>query len=446
MGYYRLIAYHFSTFSSLLTILFLVITLRAMKRSIVSFIVILFFVTSAFANDEIITIHIKNPLPTERKDVPVVIPIPTGYTSALITINGEEIPCQLDDLNDDGINDELAFVTNLKKKEKQVVTVILSSDKETRKYASRTYGYLALRDRSTKTPKHLPIRTITVPKESNSYQYIYPHGPILESELVGFRIYADHRQSVDYYGHRNKQLELEKTAFYPTKEQKSTTYGDDVLFTGDTYGCGTLHGWDGTKSVMFDDVRDRRYTVLATGPVRTIIETTNRSWRITPVATPVDITTRYILYAGHRDVMVDVRFSRNVTDLKFSTGVVDIVGSEEYTDKNGIRACWGTALAGKNTEVYDIHTVGLAVYVPEEYYHSDAYFTDGKDTLPSQAYVAVLGTKEDSLHYWFAATCDIETFGYAGSKEWFSWLKVWKNELTHPVEISIDTQKFERNK
>lgn len=409
-----------------------------MNRYFVSIIVILSVITSAFAEDSTFTLQLKNPLSVERKDVPITMPIDGNFHSALVKIDNIEIPCQLDDLDDDGKYDELTFVIDMKKRERRSVTISLSTEGKPREYKARTYGSLSLRDRSAKNPKHLPIRTLTVPKESNSYQYIFPHGPLLESELVGFRIYADYRQSVDYYGHRNRQLELAETAFYPTKEQKSTTYGDDVLFTGNTYGCGTLHGWDGNSSVMFEDVRDRKYTVIASGPVRSIIETVNRGWRINSASTPVDVRTRYILYAGHRDVLIDVKFSRPVADLQLSTGVVDIVGSEELTDKSGIRGCWGTALAGKNTEVYDIHTVGLAVCVPKEYYRKDAYFSDGKESLPNQAYAAVIGTDTDNLHYWFAATCDMETFGFADSKAWFAWLKNRKKELEHPIEVIRD--------
>lgn len=408
-----------------------------MKRFLVSFLAAIAIVSSLFAEDKTMTLRIRNTMSIDRSDVPVTIPLDGDYTTALVLVNGSEVPCQLDDFDDDGKYDELSFLTSLSKKERQTVTVTLSTEGTPRQYAHKTYGSLSLRDRSAKNPKHLPIRTLTVPKESNSYQYIFPHGPLLESELVGFRIYADHRQSVDYYGHRNKKLELQETAFYPTKEQKTTTYGDDVLFTGNTYGCGTLHGWDGKTSVMYDDVRNRTYTIVAQGPVRSVVETVNRGWRMTPEARPVDVTTRYILYAGHRDVLVDVRFSRSVADLQLSTGVVDVVGSEELTDKDGIRGCWGTALAGKNTDVYDVHTVGLAVFVPKEYYKGDSYFTDGKETLPNQAYVALVGTQTDHLHYWFAATCDMETFGFADSKSWLSWLKDWKKELSTPVQVTI---------
>lgn len=398
---------------------------------------------------KVINVRITNPLSVDREDVPVAIPLTEEYATALVIVDGKEIPCQLDDLDDDGIYDELCFVTTMKKKETQNITINLDTEGEPRKYAARVYGSLNIRDRSAKEPKHLPIRSLTVPATSNPYQYVFPHGPLLESELVGFRIYCDHRQSVDYYGHRVKQLELAETAFYPSKEQKETTYGDDVLYTGSTYGCGTLHGWNGTKSVMYDNVRNRTYTLRAEGPVRTIVETVNKAWRITPEAMPVDVRTRYILYAGHRDVLVDVKFSRAVGDLQLSTGVTDIIGSEKLSDGKGLLGCWGTALAGNNPKVYEERTVGLAVCVPETVFAGESYFTDmdkeqagkmgdnGKLILPNQAYVTLLRVPTDRMQYWFTATCDLETFGFADSKAWMEYLKQWKKELQKPVLVEV---------
>lgn len=396
-----------------------------------------------------INLKITNPLSVERQSVPVVLPLDDAYTTALVTLNGQELPCQLDDLDDDGIYDELCFLTDMKKKETQDITITLDVTGEPRQYPARVYGSLCIRDRSAKDPKHIAIRSLTVPATTNPYQYVFPHGPLMESELAGFRIYCDHRQSVDYYGHCKKQLELAETAFYPSKEQKANGYGDDVLYTGSTYGCGTLHGWNGKTSVMYDNVRNRTYTLRAEGPLRTVIETVNKAWRVTPDAKPVDVRTRYILYAGHRDVMVDVKFSRPVDDLQLSTGVTDILGSEKLTDGKGLLGCWGTALAGNNPKVYENRTVGLAVCVPKEIFKGESYFTDmakeeagkmgdnGKLILPNQAYVALVHTPTDNLHYWFTATCDLETYGFADSKAWMEHLKQWKKELSSPVTVTI---------
>ena len=410
-----------------------------MKKHLLTISAVLAAVVAAQAADKTLTVKVTNPSKTERRAVPVVIEVDDDVRSALVTLDGKEIPCQLDDLDDDGEFDELAFVTDMAKKEKQTFTVTLSEQGEPRKYENRTYGYLGIRDRSEKNQKHQRITSVTFPKDTNPYNYIFPHGAVMENDMVGFRVYADHRQSLDYYGHRNYKMDIAETAFYTTQEQRDKGYGEDVLYTGSTYGCGALHGWDGKKSVMFENVRNRTQTVVCEGPVRTILDITNRVWQPYEGCKPVDIRTRYILYYGHRDVEVQVDFSRDVADIPLSTGIVDIVeGSTEFSDKAGLRGDWGRACAGNNPKVYDTITVGLGIFVPKQYYKADSHFTDGKERLPNQAYVQVVGTKDDDMHYWFTCTCDIETFGFKDKEAWFSYLKEWKKELEAPAAIKIE--------
>ena len=410
-----------------------------MKKHLLTISAVLAAVVAAQAADKTLTVKVTNPSKTERKAVPVVIEVDDDVRSALVTLDGKEIPCQLDDLDDDGEFDELAFVTDMAKKEKQTFTVTLSEQGEPRKYENRTYGYLGIRDRSEKNQKHQRITSVTFPKDTNPYNYIFPHGAVMENDMVGFRVYADHRQSLDYYGHRNYKMDIAETAFYTTQEQRDKGYGEDVLYTGSTYGCGALHGWDGKKSVMFENVRNRTQTVVCEGPVRTILDITNKAWQPYEGCKPVDIRTRYILYYGHRDVEVQVDFSRDVADIPLSTGIVDIVeGSTEFSDKAGLRGDWGRACAGNNPKVYDTITVGLGIFVPKQYYKADSHFTDGKERLPNQAYVQVVGTKDDDMHYWFTCTCDIETFGFKDKEAWFSYLKEWKKELEAPAAIKIE--------
>ncbi|MBR4573084.1 MAG: DUF4861 family protein [Prevotella sp.] len=410
---------------------------------------------TAMATEKTVTVSVTNTYSKERKAVPVVVVLDGTTTSALVTLDGKEVPCQLDDLNDDGLYEELSFVTDMKKKEKQTFNVVLSDEGTPREYPAVCYGAIAIRDRAAKNQKHMPINSVTFPKTSNPYQYIFPHGAVMENDMVGFRAYCDHRQSIDYYGHQQLKADIAETAFYPSAEQKAAGAGDDVLWTGSTFGCGTMHAWDAKKgwTVMYENVRNTTMEVVSAGAVRTVLRITNRAWQPFETFKPVDVITTYTLYAGHRDVEVDVKFSQAVKGLPLAAGTVDIAdpkGSEEHSDCKGLRACWGTAWGGNNPKVYGVHTVGLAVNVPEEYYKSETRFSDmekekigtpdgkGKLVLPTQAYVNIIGTETDHLNYWFAATCDLESFGFKDSKAWFDYLDNWKKELASPAEITYN--------
>ena len=66
-----------------------------------------------------LNVSVKNNASADREAVPVVIDLrkqATPVKSALVTLNGVETACQLDDLDGDGTYDELFFITSLKKK------------------------------------------------------------------------------------------------------------------------------------------------------------------------------------------------------------------------------------------------------------------------------------------------------------------------------------------
>ncbi|MBQ4173243.1 MAG: DUF4861 domain-containing protein, partial [Prevotella sp.] len=321
-----------------------------------------------------IQLQLTNPTKMERTDAPVVVNLSeyNDVRSAMVTIDGVEQPCQLDDLDQDGRFDELAFVTDFTKKQKKDAIVTLFNNGEPRQYAPRTYAEMVMRNSKVKEKnKHdIYISSITVDKEtanSNSYNILHHHGVAFESELIALRIYLDQRQTLDLYGKFHEGLELKETQFYTSDEQKQQGYGDDVLWVGNTFGLGAMRGWDGTAPTLLSDYQRRTQRILATGPVRTIVEVKDDGWRVTPTALPVNMTIRYTLYGGHRDIDVDVTFNRNVPDLQFSTGIINVKNSEEFSDKDGLRACWGTDWPATDTLKWKRETVGLAIYMPAKY-------------------------------------------------------------------------------
>ena len=382
-----------------------------------------------------IQLQLTNPSNMERTDAPVVVNLSEydDVRSAMVTIDGVEQPCQLDDLDQDGRFDELAFVTDFTKKQKKNAIVTLFNNGEPRQYAPRTYAEMVMRNSKVKEKnKHdIYISSITVDKEtdnSNSYNILHHHGVAFESELIALRIYLDQRQTLDLYGKFHQGLELKETQFYTSDEQKQQGYGDDVLWVGNTFGLGAMRGWDGTAPTLLSDYQRRTQRILATGPVRTIVEVKDDGWRVTPTALPVNMTIRYTLYGGHRDIDVDVTFNRNVPDLQFSTGIINVKNSEEFSDKNGLRACWGTDWPATDTLKWKRETVGLAIYMPAKYRVKE--MEANKDN-----YAYVVKADGNKIHYTLSYTSDNEDFGYHSAKSWFDFVKLWRKQLEAPIEV-----------
>ena len=405
-------------------------------KKILSVIALAALHATVFANRTLM-VGVSNPSHFARTDVPVVIPL-TNYgdvRSALVTVNGQEIPCQLDDLNQDEVFDELCFLADLGKKENKTYTITLKNEGEPRPYPARVYAEMVLSNTKDKNlKKHQQnnyIESLTARGDAAyTYNIQHHHGVDFESELNGIRIYFDARQTLDLYGKFKKQLELKETQFYTPDELKDQGYGDDVLWVGQTFGLGAFRGWDGQQPTLVEPVRSRTQRVISYGPLRAIVEVVDRGWKVDAQREPVNMTLRYTQYAGHRDTDVDVFFNKDVTDYRFSTGIINVKGSEEFSDKKGLRACWGTDYPAADTIKWKRETVGLAVYVPQKNIVSE-------EPANKDNYAYVLKVDEKHMAYKVIYTSDNELFGYHSAKEWFNFLKEWKKEVEQPVSITV---------
>ena len=397
-------------------------------RRIQSLFMMIAFASTVMAQQTIL-VTVENPSKVARTDQPVVISLANygEVQSALVKTGEEEIPCQLDDLNQDDCFDELCFLADLKAKEKKQYAVTLYAEGEPRQYPARVYAELLVRNSKVKEKnKHNNfLESITARGDcADPYHILHHHGVEFESELNGIRIYFDKRQTLDLYGKFQKRLELQETQFYTTKEQKAEGYGDDVLWVGNTFGLGAFRGWDGQQPTMIEPVRSRTQRIISYGPLRTIVELVDRGWQ------KLNLTIRYTQYAGHRDTEVDVFFNKPVADYLFSTGIINVKDSEEYSDHQGLRGCWGTDWPSSDHENFKPETVGLGICIPQSYIKSE-------EPANKDQYTFVIGTSDHHLNYKIIYCSANESFGYHSAKEWFDFLKSWKQtEVEQPVKVN----------
>lgn len=383
------------------------------------------------AQEKELTLTVSNSWKEAKQNEPVVVNLEKlnlGFTvqSVIVKEGTTEIPSQLDDLNGDGKADEAAFLLDMPAKSKRNITVTLSAEKSDKTYPAQVYAQMMLSDKKKKYPK---IQSLTVPGESDVYNCLHHHGPAFESELVAYRIYFDKRQTVDIYGKSRKGFELAETLFYPTDEHKAKGYGDDVLWVGSTCGAGTLKGWENGKPAHIIPTL-RTECIRAYGPLRTVVDVIDADWEYQ--GKTITMTTRYILYGGHRDARIEVSFAEPLGDETFCTGVINVKNSEHFTDHKGLIGCWGTDWpAGANDTIgRKLETVGLAVCIPNRYVKEEQPVTE--NLLYT---IGAKGQAGFTYHISFASLR--ESFGFKNAKEWFAYMKQWKKELEHPCEVKI---------
>ncbi len=387
------------------------------------------------ASAQTFTIDVSNPLDIPQTDVPVVVNLhevlheqATQVTSVRVTnsATNAEIASQLDDLDGDLCYDELALAVDVAAQGSVRLECSVSVDAPQREYTPRVNAFMKVWDRKYRYPRINAIEYTGGNEPLATYDAIYGHGAQWESELVGFRIYIDHRQSIDLYGKPTPQLVLDQTNFYSTREDLAAGRGEDILFVGASVGAGSFRGYLNGEPTYVDSVLARGQRVLASGPVRTIVEVTDRGWLYDGKA--IEMRQLYTMYAGHRDVQVDVQLRNHDAADLFCTGSQKLeMDNHGFITADGLCGSWGRNVPDK-AQADLIEGVGIGVYVPAPYLYSIK-----EDSLN---YLTIVQPKLNAVRYHLAVCAGMERAGFQSAEAWFDWLRGWQWVLQHPCAVS----------
>ena len=273
-----------------------------------------------------ISVSVTNPVDSQRANVPVVVAVPAEASRSLkgVTVKDHpEIPCQIDDMDGDGRPDEIVLLVDLAPRQSSVYTLQLLDTPVASTVEPGTSAYIKLNDKNKKYPR---ILSVTFPGDADNrtmYNSVYGHGAVLEGLYNAIRVYMDNRQSIDLYAKNTPRLELETTGFYTTADQLEKGFGRDILWAGTSVALGSFRGWNGSEPLTIDSVASRSQRVVTTGPLRSVIEVSDRAWR--HGGKDIDMTQTYTIYKGHRDIDVEIKLDGAEKGEVFATGVKKVM-------------------------------------------------------------------------------------------------------------------------
>lgn len=374
-------------------------------------------------------IYLTNPTNQEKTDEPVVLQLdeyeqikPEQRAQLAVFLGKEQICSQLDDLNGDGVADELAFLVDLGANETRKATVKTIPDSKRKEFLREVNAQMWRKDKGKKTM--YPVTEASSTK-NDMYNQMHHHGVAWESDIMAYRIYFDNKQTIDVYGKKKRQLELEACRWYPNDEQLAAGFGDDILRVSGSVGVGAVKPWNGKKSVHITEFDKRTQRIVSQGPLRTICEISVEGWKYENKS--IDMTVRYTMYARHRDCQVDVFTSVPVDTLV--TGVQKIKGAELYESVDMVGA-WGTDWPVNDTVKYAKETVGIAVYMPEKQAVRQAQdkvnnllFFSNSPEKPTRFYLTTVSMKEIGNPI-------------NNAPLFFAYMDKWKANCSHPIIIS----------
>ena len=390
---------------------------------------------TALAASTQMEVNLKNQLKTGLENYPVAIPVDVatlGFnpTRVVATVDGKEIASQLDDLDKDGIVDEIAMTVDVAGKKNVTITLNIDNEGMQAAYPIGTHAYIKMRDEKKRYPKIVALEFPGDADINTMYNSVYGHGAVMENPYNAIRIYMDNRQSIDLYGKNKPGMELDVTGFYTTQEQLKEGYGRDILWAGKSVGAGSFRGLVGGEPATIDTVTSRGQRVIVAGPVRSIVEITDKGWIYN--GRRYDMTQRYTMWQGRRDVEVAVTIKGDGVETEtFCAGIQKLeTDNEGFIDKKtGLAGSWGVNVPEKKypeqTEVVGLGlvpmTVNLSSTREDEFNYLNLLKTD----------------KAGQIVYKVIFAAGREEGGFGSSAEWFNYLKTWAAEATTPAVVTI---------
>lgn len=369
-----------------------------------------------------IEMMVDNPLPIKRTDEFVVLQIaqlkemaPNFSHDTFIVLHAEsneEIPHQLDDIDNDGQGDEIAMIMDMEPGERKRIVIRYAPDGR-----AVNLGY----DKRTRAALH------------PEYE-----GVGWESELISYRIYPDHRNSIGVFGKQELGLSLDKFAASVAGEgfNQLESWGASVLDGGKSTGCGGFGIWHGdslikplnnTRRSSKPEDRVVRYTrIAADGPVRSAVQVIYDNWQVGNQI--LRVTATYSIFAGQRWTRCAIKIDGADNPVKIAAG---LMGSEAgkliRNDKDGFFCTWGPQ---SHRDTPD--NLGMGVI-----YSMDS-FDSFHENDTSGSHLAVLNPGADNeIVYWSLAAWSSGDIGIKREKEFTELTAAIARRIRHPLTVTI---------
>jgi len=369
-----------------------------------------------------IDIIIENPLQVKRTDEFVVLKVadlkevaPNFSQNAFIVLqadSGKEIPHQLDDMNNDGEGDEIAMIMDMEPGEKKRIVIRYS-------------------------PESPESRSVTLGHKKRTRTAIHPEyeGVGWESELVAYRVYPDHRNSISIFGKQQLGLSLDKFASSTTESatrgyESLEPWGVSILEGGDSVGCGGFGLWYENKLVKPGSETSRYMRIVADGPIRSVAQVIFDKWSIGDQK--LRVTATYAIFAGQRWSGSEIKIVGADMPVKIVSGLAKSKTATLIRDeKNGLFYTWG-AQSRLNDDL------GLALIYPTENF--DSFHED------SGSYMVVLNPGADNeITYWFLSAWSRGEIGIKNDAEFPKLVSSVMQNIRHPLTATIMPVKLDQS-
>jgi len=382
-----------------------------------------------------------------RKEDPIVIgrdalsglmEIPTDKKVPLVTVDGKEIPSQLDDLNGDGNWDELSFQIDIERNSKAIVKVKWVVSEMVPLYPKRTQVRLGVSENRNGT--FLPVAKEFRPETSTTRQQPLRYqleGPVWENDKVAFRNFFDERNTNEVFGKMTNRLIFD-TLVLPEQNFKSIQpWGMNIFKAGPSIGLGGLALIHNGLPIPLRHASTVSYREVSVGPVRSLLELIYEGWQVENQN--FNVKERISIWAGKFWYKTEVVMTGFTGDKEIAVGIGNLKNSSQaiyQTNNPGFISLSGHSRQSENDDMLGIGLLfSSAIF---KGYGETPRLTPfpGLDTLSHSFYAKLKIRSGQPLEYLSFAAWEKTDPKFANSRYFLDMIQDEADKIEHPLIFS----------
>ncbi|WP_124980220.1 DUF4861 domain-containing protein [Nonlabens xiamenensis] len=370
---------------------------------------------------EVPGIKMSNDLDTERTEIVVLsrdqvnslLPdMKEDQVPVIKTQEGEILPFQLDDLDQDGNWDEMAVEVVLGKKETKEFFVHAFAKAEQPNFTKTTDVHFGVGKAKPKAMEVQNYERTTDPREQDSL-FLQMEGPAWENDKLGFRMYFDPRNGIDIFGKTTAEPVLAKQGLTTNYHEKAD-WGMDVLKVGNSLGAGSVAIQYNDSIYRLKGTGTTTFKTITEGPVRAIFTMTYKDELIADKT--IDVLHTISIEKSKWYSKNQVQLMGDKEGMALVTGIVNLKpnSAETLALENG-----SLVLShGQQSENKD--ALGMAVIVPQSKIELSAAPSEGEGII--NTHLVKLPAAVDNTYYFMA--------GWEASDNKFASMEGFRTEAT----------------
>lgn len=381
--------------------------------------------------DRIVLIEVENPTEAPRPAANVALTVAELVRVArdfnpncLALDDGKlDLPVQADDLDLDGVPDEVVFQVDLPPKGRKTLRLFYNPSR---------------------------AAVTQYPKRARAAVFPELEGPAWESDVIAYRLCLDGRNAIDVFGKSEPSQpggDLVRYALGKDGYRDVHTWGVNVLRAGDTLGCGSFGFWlDNAvvKPVEAQRTKDlyalRRYAqVIADGPVRAILRVTYDNWVVDEV--PRTVRWTHTIWAGRRWATCDLDLGPRGWRPTVAVGVAAAQDAPMVRKKEYFYTFGNQTVPMSDTKKPE--SLGLGVLFKQEHFAAfvdEAPTAGAIDEADRSRVVLLTPDAAGRLKWWYFAAWGRGKLGVRDAASFESLCEATLYELRTPRKLSLQAR------